>query len=84
MRLAPRTLSTNREASVSPQVIRGDDAAQKGQNGQTGNDPTTGLGFNLCSEVQGLPALEGALLCSLLTTLVVMMVMVIGGGDWWW
>ena len=33
---------------------------QNFQNCQPGNDPTAGLGFDLCSEGQSSPALEGA------------------------
>lgn len=68
MKPTPRALSTNKEAAMNPRVTRGDAAhgGQNSQNCQTGNDPTTGLDLYPCFEAQSLPALEGALWCSLL------------------
>lgn len=78
MKPVPRTVNTNKEASVNPWVTRED--SKRGtsfQNCQTGNDPTTGLGFYLCSGTRSWPALEESLVLSALGLILVMMMMMV-------
>lgn len=53
MKLVLKTLSNNNKAPLSPEVTQEHGmGGQHSQNGQTGNDPTTGLGLHLCSETE--------------------------------